>query len=715
MDRIELDAMTWDVSKLGDALELLARKANLLLQPGSTAPAMPESFHSADGEWLEDWMGAAAGELGIEIEPTSVSYDQVDDFIRGVAPALLELPDSEDGPSTRFLAILKQGQWDIYVLGPDLQVRRIPFNLVRDRLCQAIEASSQQDAERLFALAGMPNKNWASARRAIVRETLVRSGAGSSCVAKGWLLRLAPGASLWRQARHERFFGLLFRYLGINGFQKALEMAAWFVLGTGALSGGLDWGWLGAWGLLLLSSAACRMPAQHTRGAIRRKIMGVKQWLIYSALRLDPDAIRHQGAGQFLGCIMASGTMEDRIGSGSVMVLVAVVELLAIAVLLAFGAGGWLHAGLLLGWTAITFFIGWQYLRYGKIWNTSYHRMTSDLVERMVGHRTRLAQEAREHWHMDEDAILSGYLEQSEHFDRIEAILKSLASRGWLVVGVAGIGYTYVATEPSPAKLLMAVGGVLLASQSLSSLADDMLTLIRGVLAWQQVESLVKSAGDGKAKRPARQFTTADGHVPILMARDLVFRFRDRGRLILRDCNLLVRQGDRLLLEGPSGGGKSTLATLLAGLRTPESGLLLLKSLDRQTIGADEWRRRVVVVPQFHENHVFTETFAFNLLMGRRWPPNPEDLEMAEAICRELGLGDLIDRMPAKFEQPVGETGWQLSHGERSRLYIARALLQEADLVILDESFGTLDPENLNRAMRCVLKRAPTLMVIAHP
>ena len=63
----------------------------------------------------------------------------------------------------------------------------------------------------------------------------------------------------------------------------------------------------------------------------------------------------------------------------------------------------------------------------------------------------------------------------------------------------------------------------------------------------------------------------------------------------------------------------------------------------------------------------------------------------------------------------VGERGWQLSHGERSRLYIARALLQNADLMILDESFAALDPETLALSLRCVLRRAPTLMVIAHP
>jgi ABC-type multidrug transport system fused ATPase/permease subunit len=142
---------------------------------------------------------------------------------------------------------------------------------------------------------------------------------------------------------------------------------------------------------------------------------------------------------------------------------------------------------------------------------------------------------------------------------------------------------------------------------------------------------------------------------------------------------------------------------------------MLFWGFDHQILGSEEWRRRVVMAPQFQENYVFSETFAFNLLMGRRWPPQPEDLEEAEIVCRELGLGELLDRMPSGFQQMLGESGWQLSHGERSRLFIARTLLQKADLVILDESFGALDPENLYRALRCVLERAPTLLVIAHP
>jgi ABC-type transport system involved in cytochrome bd biosynthesis fused ATPase/permease subunit len=143
---------------------------------------------------------------------------------------------------------------------------------------------------------------------------------------------------------------------------------------------------------------------------------------------------------------------------------------------------------------------------------------------------------------------------------------------------------------------------------------------------------------------------------------------------VLRGVDLTIHHGDRILLEGSSGGGKSTLAALLVGLRKPESGLLLLNGLDRPTLG-DNWQRLATEAPQFHENHILSGTLGFNLLMGRNWPASDEELLAARELCIELGLGPLLERMPAGMMQMVGETGWQLSHGERSRIFLARALL----------------------------------------
>jgi ATP-binding cassette subfamily B protein len=200
----------------------------------------------------------------------------------------------------------------------------------------------------------------------------------------------------------------------------------------------------------------------------------------------------------------------------------------------------------------------------------------------------------------------------------------------------------------------------------------------------------------------------------VIDARELSFSYQQSAKPVLRDVDLAIEHGERILLEGSSGGGKSTLAALLTGLRQPASGSLLLDGLDRQTLGAN-WHRLAAEAPQFHENHILTGTLGFNLLMGRRWPASEEDLQEARELCEALGLGELLQRMPAGLAQTVGETGWQLSHGERSRIFLARALLQKAQLTVLDESFAALDPETLARCLRTAFARAPTLMVIAHP
>ena len=95
--------------------------------------------------------------------------------------------------------------------------------------------------------------------------------------------------------------------------------------------------------------------------------------------------------------------------------------------------------------------------------------------------------------------------------------------------------------------------------------------------------------------------------------------------------------------------------------------------------------------------------------------PRREDLADARSVCCDLGLGDLLARMPAGLDQMVGEAGWQLSEGDRTRVFLGRALLSGGEVLVLDESFAALDPKSLSCAHQALRQRAPTVLMVAHP
>ena len=721
----DLAALAWPAPRLGEAIAALAQRAHL----GPRAveiPVPPPGLLAADAGALGDWLAAAATWLGIEAEPVESPYADIGRLIRGAAPALLPL--AGPGPP-RFLALLGARGPTVTVLGPDAAAQRVPAAAVQAALCAALEAPLLPAIDRLLADAGVP-----PARRPRARTAILRAQLSARQIDGGWLLRLPPGADLARLARQARFAPRLLALGALFAATSLLEILAWWMVGQGALQGRLDGGWLLGWGLVVLSQVPFTLLATWTSGQLAIDAGALlKARLLAGALRLDPGAIRQAGVGQLLGRVFESETVEALALSSGFSGLAAGIGLLLACVILGLGAGGLLHVALLLAWLAVVAALGRRFYRDRQAWTqggpvgdspagprAGRLGLTHDLIERMIGQRTRLAQELPERWHAGEDVALDHYLALSAAMDRA-AVLLTLAPRGWLILGILGLAPAFVAARVTAAPLAIGLGGILLAYRALGQLTGGLSALASTAIAWQQVGPLFHAAGrPGVPGLPdfALAPTPAAGPGPapaIVAAHDLSFRYHDRAEPVLHGCTLQIAAGDRLLLEGPSGGGKSTLAALLTGLRRPDAGLLLCQGLDRQTLGADGWRRRVGGAPQFHENHVLAATFAFNLLMGRRWPPAAADLALAETICRELGLGDLLDRMPAGMLQMVGETGWQLSHGERSRLYIARALLQGTDLMVLDESFAALDPETLQRCLRCVLDRAPTLLVIAHP
>ncbi len=704
----DLVPFTWPASRLGEVLYALAHASGLAPRTPGVLPSPDESWR-VDVETLSRWMEAAAAQLGLEAEPVETPYGDAEGFIRRAGPALLRLPVSTE---SRYLALIRGGRRWLTVLGPDRTPHQLRPERVRAALCQEPEGPLAAEVDRLLDEAGVPERRRSRARATVLRERLAAQRIGD-----GWLLRPSPGGSVWTQVRHARLPRRLLVYLGAYTVGYALWIGSWGLLGRGALQGRLDPGWLAAWALLLLTLVTVQVWVTWTEGRLAVGLGALlKRRLLCGALRLAPDQIRHQGVGQLLGRVIESEAVEALALSGGFLTLLAVIELVMATAVLALGAGGVPHALLLLGWVMLIGIVGWRAYRLRGRWTDTRLAMTHGLVEKMAGHRTRLAQGDPTRWHENEDEALVGYLEQSRALDRVEVALLT-SEDGWLIVALSGLAAAFVSSGNSLAGLAVGLGGVLLAHQALKKLNRGLWRLGGAIIAWRQVAPLFQAAARPQvAGTPVLAHSaTPAGAGPLLDARDLVFRYHDRGEPVLRGCSLQVWRGDRLLLDGPSGGGKSTLVSLLTGLRRPESGLLLLHGLDQAMVGSEGWRRRVVSAPQFHENHVFTETFLFNLLMGRRWPPQSEDLAAAEAVCRELGLGELLDRMPAGLLQLVGESGWQLSHGEKSRLYIARALLQGADLVVLDESFAAIDPETMQHTLRCVLDRAPTLVVIAHP
>jgi ATP-binding cassette, subfamily B, bacterial len=704
----DADTLTWSALQLGQAMEAVAGISGV--KPRTAQAPGGAGIAALSRGAVEKWIHENANWYGLEAEHVDVTYDSVDQMLQQRGPALLEIPANGE---PQFLVLLGDGK-PVSVLAPDLSTRKVPPGWVRSRLVDSFEEPLSREIQPLIELAGIPLQRRERARAALIRERL-----RNKIVASFWKLRIPPGASFARQMSQakipSRFLALILAYLG----EYALWILSWWLIGKGALEGTFDSGWLLAWALLLLTIVPFRLLSTWLQGVVSIGVAALlKRRLLCGALRLTPEEIRTQGVGRFLGRVLESEAVESLALSGGFAALISVIEMLAALFVLSWGSAGTTLCLLMAAWVLLVAYPGYDFYVRRKSWTGARLKMTHDLIERMVGHRTRMAQEAHAHWHDGEDEELNRYLQASMNVDRSGLRLTALAPRGWLIVALLGLAPAFAHGADSPEKLAIAIGGILVAYRAFKRIATSLSQLEDAAIAWKQVSLLFHAASRlepvGIPLLNSGMEPKADGRC-LVEAQDLTYRYPDRGEPVLRKCSFSIGPQDRILLQGHSGDGKSTLASLLIGMRTPQSGLLLLDGLDSQTLGIDGWRRRIVSAPQFHENHVLTETFAFNLLMGRGWPPAPKDIEEAEEICRELGLGDLLNRMPAGLLQMVGETGWQLSHGERSRLYIARALLQRASMIILDESFAALDPDTLRRSLECVLKRAPALMVIAHP
>ena len=188
------------------------------------------------------------------------------------------------------------------------------------------------------------------------------------------------------------------------------------------------------------------------------------------------------------------------------------------------------------------------------------------------------------------------------------------------------------------------------------------------------------------------------------------FRYEEEDPPALRDVSFVLRPGRRVAVVGPSGSGKSTLVGLILRFWDPDSGEVRLGGRDVRRYSQEDLRSRIGVVSQ--DAHVFNDTVRNNLLLA---DPEADDVALHRAIT-EAHLVDLVEGLPGGLDGYVGEQGQRLSGGERQRLAVARALLKDAPLLLLDEATANLDTVTERELLGTIreLMRGRTTLQITH-
>ena len=211
----------------------------------------------------------------------------------------------------------------------------------------------------------------------------------------------------------------------------------------------------------------------------------------------------------------------------------------------------------------------------------------------------------------------------------------------------------------------------------------------------------------------SEHFIDADGHDIKPEHYDIRFDHVDFGydsRKVLKDVSFTIPERTSTAIVGPSGSGKTTICSLLARFYDPQCGSITLGGHDLKEFTCDSLLANISMV--FQNVYLFHDTVRANILFGR---PDATEAEMIEA-AKKARCHDFIMALPNGYDTVVGEGGGTLSGGEKQRISIARAILKDAPIVILDEATASIDPENEHLIQQAIseLTHGKTIITIAH-
>lgn len=290
----------------------------------------------------------------------------------------------------------------------------------------------------------------------------------------------------------------------------------------------------------------------------------------------------------------------------------------------------------------------------------------------------------------------------SAALERKTDVLVGIATGAVLLAG----GWSVVRGNLSPGELVVFVQYLKGAFKPMRDLAKYTGRIAKAAASGERILDLMQTEQDVTDSARAYTIKRLAGEITL----DRVTASYTGTDKALDDVSLRILPGRKVAVVGHSGSGKSTLASLLLRLQDPVSGAVKLDGHDLRDVTLESLRSHVAVVLQ--ESVLFQGTIAENIEMGRPGA-TPEEVEQA---AREANAHEFVSQLPEGYQTMVGERGETLSGGQRQRIAIARAMLRDASVIILDEATTGLDPKNSADVLEAIgrLAAGRTTVVITH-
>ncbi len=278
---------------------------------------------------------------------------------------------------------------------------------------------------------------------------------------------------------------------------------------------------------------------------------------------------------------------------------------------------------------------------------------------------------------------------------------------GLALCGVLYFGaYEIIAGHITPSEMTVFIIAMVMAGNEINRLARVVMALARGEASALRTLDLLREVPEVQDRPDARCLSDLAGDIRF---EDVSFAY-EPGRGVLSNVTLHIRPGEKVALVGPSGAGKTTVAALVPRLYDPQAGRVLVDGHDVRDLKQESLRSFMGFVPQ--ETLLFAGTIGENIAFAR--PAATE--EEIRAAAQAANAADFIEALPEGYNTQVGERGVKLSGGQQQRIAIARALLRNPRILILDEATSSLDQTSeqmVHQAVRTLLQ-GRTALIIAH-